>query len=124
MVKQPFTKVYFSGKLKGMNESSETKRPRGRPRGLILRQPSDGIKRLREHSDMTQEQLAHHLGITQKTVYLCERDSVLPASKDALAKLKKLAKTFRVPIEINEAASTRAKVKTITLEEATQRRKR
>lgn len=92
-----------------MNESSETKRPRGRPRGLILRQPSDGVKRMRESSGMTQEQLAQRLGITHKTVYHCERDTVLPASKDALAKLKKLAKSYGVPIEINGAASTRAK---------------
>jgi len=63
---------------------------------------------MRESSGMTQEQLAQRLGITHKTVYLCERDTVLPAGKDALAKLKKLAKSYGVAIEINGAASTRA----------------
>lgn len=57
---------------------------------------SNDIRRLRfEHGEMTQQQLADHVGCTRQTIIMLEQGRYVPS----LALALKIGQVFRMPVE-------------------------
>ncbi len=53
------------------------------------------LKELRKQQDLTQEELAQHLGVTRQTIIAIENDKYDPSLRLAM----KMAEFFSVPVE-------------------------
>lgn len=56
---------------------------------------SNSVQKLRTKANITQEQLAHAVGVTRQTIIAIEKGSYVPSLLLAL----KIAKHFRKPVE-------------------------